>query len=151
MSFDLLFGLAGLYVVPFWIAMAIFPKWKITKSVMNSYLPFMPLGFLYIYFFVASFSIESALTLANPQLADFTQILSQEGPASASWVHILFMDLFVGRWMYWQGQEKNILTTHSLILCLFFGPVGLLSHIATAALFGNKKSDDLDAKDLEEE
>lgn len=44
------------------------------------------------------------------------------------------MDLFVGRWIYWQGQEKGTWTIHSIILCLFAGPVGLLSHIITASL-----------------
>ena len=41
------------------------------------------------------------------------------------------MDLFVGRWIYWQGQQTGIWTIHSLVLCLFAGPMGLLSHIAT--------------------
>ena len=44
------------------------------------------------------------------------------------------MDLFVGRWIYWQGQEKQILTIHSISLCLFAGPIGLLSHIVTIAI-----------------
>ncbi|MEY2858330.1 MAG: hypothetical protein RLZZ74_2643, partial [Cyanobacteriota bacterium] len=57
---------------------------------------------------------------------------SEEGAAGAGWVHFLIVDLFLGRWIYWQGQEKKIWTRHSLILCLFFGPVGLLSHIVTA-------------------
>ena len=41
------------------------------------------------------------------------------------------MDLFVGRYIYWQGQETGVWTVHSLILCLFAGPIGLLSHIIT--------------------
>ncbi len=46
------------------------------------------------------------------------------------------MDLFVGRWIYWQGREKGVWTRHSLALCLFAGPVGLLSHLITAWLQG---------------
>jgi hypothetical protein len=42
------------------------------------------------------------------------------------------MDLFVGRWIYWEGQHTGIWTTHSLALCLFAGPLGLLSHILTS-------------------
>ena len=44
------------------------------------------------------------------------------------------MDLFVGRWIYWQGQEKQILTIHSISLCLFAGPIGLLSDIVMIAI-----------------
>ncbi|NEQ88189.1 MAG: DUF4281 domain-containing protein, partial [Moorea sp. SIO2I5] len=31
-----------------------------------------------------------------------------------------------------QGQQAGIWTIHSLVLCLFAGPIGLLSHIITA-------------------
>jgi len=39
--------------------------------------------------------------------------------------------LFVGRWIYWEGQRTGLWTIHSLVLCLFAGPIGLLSHILT--------------------
>jgi hypothetical protein len=42
------------------------------------------------------------------------------------------MDLFVGRWIYWQGQQTGVWTVHSIALCLFAGPFGLLSHLVTA-------------------
>jgi hypothetical protein len=41
------------------------------------------------------------------------------------------MDLFVGRWIYWEGQKTGLWTIHSLVLCLFAGPMGLLSHLIT--------------------
>ena len=148
MTLSLLFNIANAYVMPFWIAMTVLPNWGITKKVMNSYLLFLPLISLYIYYLIATVDPESAATLANPQLADIANFFSQEGAAGAGWIHFLAMDLFVGRWIYWQGQEKNILTAHSLLLCLFFGPVGLLSHIITDTFFGNN-NDDSDNNDLE--
>lgn len=53
---------------------------------------------------------------------------------ATGWIHFIVMDLFVGRWIYLQGQEKGIWTRHSLALCLFAGPVGLLSHLITTQL-----------------
>lgn len=50
-------------------------------------------------------------------------------------VHYLVFDLFVGRWIYWQGQESGVFTRHSLALCLFAGPIGLRSHLLTQALW----------------
>ena len=47
----------------------------------------------------------------------------------------MVFDLFVGRWIYWQGQETGVFTRHSLALCLFAGPIGLLSHLVTDALW----------------
>jgi hypothetical protein len=53
---------------------------------------------------------------------------------ATGWVHYIVMDLFVGRWIFLEGWDKRVWTTHSLILCLFAGPVGLLSHLLTVAI-----------------
>ena len=138
MTYTQLFDLANLYILPFWTMMILFPKWNVTKKVMGSYLPFLPLIGAYIYYLVVTTAAnpEAASALSNPQLADIARFFGEEGAAGAGWVHFLVMDLFIGRWIYQQGQEKQIWTIHSLILCLFFGPVGLLSHIITDTIFG---------------
>jgi Domain of unknown function (DUF4281) len=49
----------------------------------------------------------------------------------------------VGRYIYLEGQKTGVWTFHSLALCLFAGPMGLLSHILTywvSTKFLNKKS-----------
>lgn len=126
-----LFNFANLFVLPFWTLMILLPNWGVTKKVMESYLCFIPLIALYIYFISGAINSESAQSLANPQLADIARFFSEEKAAATGWVHFLVMDLFVGRWIYWQGQQTGVWTIHSLILCLFAGPVGLLSHIVT--------------------
>ena len=135
-----LFDLTNLYILPFWTIMILLPKWEVTKKVMGSYFPFIPLIAAYIYYLVFTVDPESAAALANPQLADIARFFGEEGSAGAGWMHFLVMDLFVGRWIYQQGQEKQIWIIHSLILCLFFGPVGLLSHIITDSIFGKKSN-----------
>ncbi len=112
-------------------------------------MPFVPLVFLYIYYFIASFNIESFVDLIAPQLKDFAQFISQDSAAGSIWVHILLMDIFVGRWIYLQGQEKKIWTTHSLLLCPMAAPVGLLSHIITAYFFDKNNDPDQDDSDAE--
>jgi len=146
MSPALLFNIANAYILPFWIAMALFPNWSVTRKVIGSYFFVVPLILLYLYYLFVTVDPEAAATLANPQLADIAKFFAEEGAAGAGWVHFLAMDLFAGRWIYWQGQDKKIWTTHSLILCLFFGPVGLLSHFITAAL-SPKNNDDIDISD----
>lgn len=37
----------------------------------------------------------------------------------------------VCRWIYLDGCKYRVFTAHSLVLCFMFGPIGLLSHIAT--------------------
>jgi hypothetical protein len=132
MTITQLFDFANFFVLPFWILMIFLPKWGITQKVMASFLPFIALAGLYIYLFLGSITPESAQALSNPKLTDIAQFFATERIAATGWVHFLVLDLFVGRWIYWQGQKTGVWTVHSLILCLFAGPVGLLSHILTA-------------------
>lgn len=131
MSIDLLFNLANLFVLPFWALMIFLPNWGITRKVMQSYLPFLVLAGVYLYLITGTLDSDSAQALSNPQLSDIAQFFAEVRPAATGWVHFLVMDLFIGRWVYWQGQETGVWTVHSILLCLFAGPLGLLSHILT--------------------
>ena len=141
MNFSQLFDISIFYATSFWILIIVFPNWNITKKVMKSFVVFIPLIILYGYFIIASFDLESAIAFASPNLEVFARTLSQEGAAASTWVHFLVVDLFLGRWIYWQGQDKQIWTIHSLILCLFFAPLGLLSHLITDTFFSNHNDD----------
>lgn len=134
MSLNLLFNIANVFVLPFWILMTFLPNWQITQKVMKSYLIFLPLIFLYIYLFIISLTPESAQTLSNPQLNDLAEVFSNPTVTFAGWVHFLVLDLFLGRQIYWEGQSEKIWTIHSLIFCLFAGPIGFLSHIITKGI-----------------
>lgn len=132
MTISQLFEGANLFVVPFWILAIAVPNWGVTRRIMGSTLPFFLLVGLYVYLFSQSLDAESAEALSNPKLADIARFFADETAAATGWVHFLVMDLFVGRWIYWEGQNTGVWTRHSLALCLFAGPLGLLSHLVTA-------------------
>ena len=127
-----LFNIANVFVLPFWTLMILLPNWGVTRRIMQSFIPFVVLAGLYLYFFISAITPESAQALSNPQLADIAKFFADEKAAATGWVHFLVMDLFVGRWIYTEGQRTGIWTTHSILLCLFAGPLGLLSHILTS-------------------
>ncbi|AFY34038.1 ABA4-like family protein [Calothrix sp. PCC 7507] len=131
MTITQLFNVANLFVLPFWTLMILLPNWQVTRRIMESYLPFVVLAGAYLYLFVSSITPENAQALSNPQLADIARFFTDETAAATGWIHFLVMDLFVGRWIYWEGQKTGIWTFHSLGMCLFAGPLGLLSHIVT--------------------
>jgi len=131
MPISQLFDGANIFVLPFWALMILLPNWKVTRQVMESYLPFVALAGVYLYLFISSITPENAQALSNPQLADIARFFADEKAAATGWIHFLVMDLFVGRWIYWEGQKTRIWTIHSLALSLFAGPLGLLSHIFT--------------------
>jgi len=148
-----LFNIANIFVLPFWTLMILLPNWKVTRRVMESYIPFLFLAGAYLYLFITSITPENAQALSNPQLADIARFFADEKAAATGWIHFIVMDLFVGRWIYWQGQKTGIWTIHSLILCLFAGPLGVLSHIftywITKAISPNFQSEDT-AKSLDQ-
>ncbi|ODG96900.1 hypothetical protein A4S05_15930 [Nostoc sp. KVJ20] len=131
MTISQLFNIANLFVLPFWALMILLPNWKVTRQIMSSYLPFLLLAGAYVYLFVNSTTPENAQDFSNIQLADVARLFADEKVAATGWIHFLVMDLFVGRWIYWEGQKTGTWTIHSLALCLFAGPLGLLSHILT--------------------
>lgn len=135
MNISDLFNIANLFVLPFWALMILLPNWKVTRKVMESFLPFVVLAAAYVYLFITSITPENAAALSNPQLADIARFFADENAAATGWIHFLVMDLFVGRWIYWEGQKTGVWTIHSLALCLFAGPMGVLSHIFTAWIF----------------
>ena len=147
MNLSLIFNFANFFVLPFWILIIILPNWGITRKIMQSYLPFVPLAGLYVYLFASTLDPEVAQTFSNPQLADIARLFSQENIAATAWVHFIVLDLFVARYIYWEGQRTGIWTIHSLILCLFAGPLGLLTHIITTwvtkAFFPTTETEDL--------
>lgn len=126
---QILFNAANLFVLPFWILMIIFPNWQVTRRVMQSLLCFVPLGLLYLYFYVGVLSPEFFQSLLSPQLAYIASLCASQ--TVIGWVHFLAIDLFVGRWIYWKGQRTGIWTTHSLLFQFLAGPIGILSHIFT--------------------
>lgn len=134
LNLDWLFNAANLFALPFWLLMIFLPNWGITRKVMSSFLPFVALAGLYLYLFVTTLDAESAEAFANPQLAEIARLFSDEKITLTGWVHFIVADLFVGRWIYWEGQRTGLWTIHSLVLCLFAGPLGLLSHIVTQGM-----------------
>jgi Domain of unknown function (DUF4281) len=136
MSIATLFDASNIFVLPFWTLMIFLPNWGVTKRIMESYIPFLLLAGLYVYLFASSVTPEAAQALSNPKLADIAQFFANEPAAATGWTHFLVMDLFVGRWIYWEGQRTGVWTIHSIALCLFAGPLGLLSHIVTTWISG---------------
>ena len=132
MTLTQLFDGANLFVLPFWVLMILLPNWGISRKVMGSVLPFVALASLYLYLLSGSITPETIQALANPKLPDIVRFFADERATAAGWIHFLAFDLFVGRWIYWQGQQTGVWTLHSLVLCLLAGPLGLLSHILTS-------------------
>ncbi|WP_338461253.1 ABA4-like family protein [Synechococcus elongatus IITB7] len=133
---ELFFNGANLAVLPFWLLLIGRPRWTWTQRIVGSPYPFAVLAIAYLFLLVTAVSPESAAALASPKLADIAQAFADPGVTAAGWIHFVVLDLFVGRWVAQTSVEKpGLPVRHSLVLCLFAGPLGLLSHLITQAIW----------------
>ena len=136
---EAVFNVENAAIFPFWLGMIAFPKNKVTETVMGSYAVPVLLGLVYIYLTYYSFSdprIIEAFSTGKPDLAALSKGFSYEWCMAVGWAHFIAMDLFVGRWVYLDAQKNKVFAAHSLLLTLFFGPTGAVSHVLTRAAAG---------------
>ncbi|MDE5095603.1 MAG: DUF4281 domain-containing protein, partial [Trichodesmium sp. St11_bin5] len=59
MTIDLIFNSANFFVLPFWALIIFLPNWKVTRKIMESFIPFILLVAVYLYLFISSLTPES--------------------------------------------------------------------------------------------
>ncbi|XP_054815327.1 protein ABA DEFICIENT 4, chloroplastic-like [Prosopis cineraria] len=133
------FTLGTVAVLPFYTLMVLAPKSEITKRSMESSIPYIVLGVLYAYLLYLSWTPETVqLIFASkyllPELTSIGKMFTSEMTLASAWIHLLAVDLFAARQVFHDGLENQIETRHSVSLCLFFCPIGILTHIITKGL-----------------
>ena len=132
----LLFRLSNVLVLPFWALMILLPLWRWTARIMRS--PFVS---------AAPAALYGALVLprlgeiwpavSRPTLSGVATLLGSPAGATIAWVHFLAFDLFVGRWIYLDSQQRRIsalLIAPVLFLTLMLGPAGFLLYLIVRPL-----------------
>ena len=133
---NLLFELANLSVMPFWLAMILAPRQRLTQRLMARPWPAAVLAVVYAT--VLAPLLPSLLPLlARPRLAEIAAALGTPAGATLGWLHFLAFDLLVGRWVHADSLERDLpwwRTAPVLFLTLMFGPLGWLTHLLTRDL-----------------
>ncbi|KAI8474587.1 MAG: hypothetical protein J3K34DRAFT_125662 [Monoraphidium minutum] len=133
------FTAATVAVLPVYFAMIAAPKAKLTRSVLES--PLLPLLFGIPYAALlwqawqggalpaAVGALRGALPLPG---ADAIAVVFWDPALTAmAWLHLLLLDLLQARAVLFDGLKHLVPTVHSVALCCMFGPLGVLSHLAT--------------------
>jgi Domain of unknown function (DUF4281) len=133
---DLLFRLSSALVMPFWVLVILLPRWRWTSRIMRS--PFVS---------AAPAALYGALVLprlgeiwpavSRPTVGGVVALLGSPAGPTIAWVHFLAFDLFVGRWIYLDSQERRIsawLMAPVLFLTLMLGPAGFLFYLAVRSV-----------------
>ncbi|KAJ8761206.1 hypothetical protein K2173_001262 [Erythroxylum novogranatense] len=133
------FTLGTAAVLPFYFLMVLAPKSQLTIKSMESSIPYVVLGLLYAYLLYLSWTPDTLrMIFASkywlPELAGIAKMFSSEMTLSSAWIHLLAVDLFAARQVFHDGLENEVETRHSVSLCLFFCPIGIVTHFITKAL-----------------
>lgn len=132
-----IFSLSNLLVMPFWLLMICLPHWSWTKRIIRSIWIVAPAALLYALLILPQAGGVFA-DVANPTLNTIQTLLGTAEGATIGWIHFLAFDLFVGRWVYLQNQDKVGLTAWLLSPILFFvlmlGPAGLTFYLIARTL-----------------
>ena len=126
-----LFRFSNLLVLPLWGLMILLPRWRWTTRIMRS--PFVSALPAALYATLVLPQLREIWPIVSrPVLSSVAMLLGSPAGATIAWVHFLAFDLFVGRWIYLDSQERRFnpwLMAPVLFLTLMLGPAGFLLYL----------------------
>lgn len=133
LSYETIFTLINVSVLPAWLLMAVLPRSGVTRAVVHSGLYPILLGVFYAITLTLAIGFGYGAEGGNfNSAAGVSQLFSHPHGILIGWSHYLVFDLFVGAWEARDAQRRGV--PHlALVPCLFFtlmvGPVGLLMYL----------------------
>ncbi len=137
-----LFRLSNLLVLPFWALVILLPRWRWTGRIMRS--PFVSAAPALLYAALVLPRLGAIWpAIARPTLPGIATLLGSPEGATIAWVHFLAFDLFIGRWIFLDSQERRLsalLMAPVLFLTLMLGPLGFLIYLAIRAVASSREA-----------
>src|SRR5262250_2469253 len=104
---DFLFRVSNLLVLPIWVLMILLPNCRWTARIIRSPMVSAAPAILY-----AALVLPRLGTIwpavSRPTLPGVEALLASPAGATIAWAHFLAFDLFVGRWIYLDSQDRRI-------------------------------------------
>lgn len=128
MSYDLLNRLLGILVMGSWALMMFLPRWRVTRTFLNSDVVPLLIGAIYM---------SIALRYVPRWFGEFRDLqtiaafMAKPDILFVGWIHYLAFDLFVGRAILRDALERGVsqwLVAPCLFLTFMFGPGGYLAY-----------------------
>ncbi len=137
---DVLFHGSVVYVLPFWAAMILFPRAEWTKKLVASPWIILPpvLGYTLLF---ALHAPEMTAIFLKPSPAVVAKAMSAPWAGTLFWIYAGAFDLFIGRWIYFDAQERELhplWVSPCLFVAIFFGPVGFLGYFCVRMVRGRR-------------
>ncbi len=143
LTFKNIYLFANWGVIPFWLLLIMAPNHSATKFFSQSVIPFLLLGFAYVFIGYKIYLDGNILNSFDLYLGyeNLYKIYSEESFLIIFWLHFLSISLFVGSWIARDGQRymvPKILTAICLLATYFSGPVGILIYWFIRVFYSKK-------------
>lgn len=119
----------NLVVLPFWIAMILFPRNKLVWRISNPFFVPTVLGGIYVYAVYLLVTVTGVPPLAGLEMRAMRGFINHPLVFLVVWAHYLVVDLFLGMVIYRDAFKRKIRVPVELLLCWVFGPLGLIAYV----------------------
>ena len=119
----------NLMVVPFWLSMLLFPGNPVVRRLANPFFVPAVLAVVYLYAVYLLVTITGVPPLVGIELRAMRKFIDHPLVFLVVWSHYLVIDLFLGMVIFQDACKRKIRAPVELLLCWFFGPVGLLAYV----------------------
>jgi len=143
LTYENIYYIANIGVVPCWLLLIIFPNHIITKFFVKSVIiPFL-LSTAYIFIVYQIYITENIFEIFNLYLGldELYALFSNEAFLLIFWLHFLSIGLFVANWIASDSQIYSIpkiFVIISLTVTYFTGPVGLVFYWLIRIFYSKK-------------
>ena len=139
MTYDLLFSLVNLSVMPAWALLILAPKWSVTEKLVHSMFYPLLLGVVYIGGMVMAAMGHGAEGGGFTSIEGVRTLFSTDVGMVIGWTHFLVFDLFVGAWEARDARRVGFnhwLLIPCLLLTFMLGPIGLVLYLVLRKVTG---------------
>lgn len=134
MTYDQIFSLINLSVMPAWALLILLPKAGITQKLVHTALYPCLLGVFYLGgFLLTLFAGAGSSEVDFTTIEGVSAIFSTPVGVLVGWSHYLVFDLFVGAWIGRDAQRRSVthwLTAPAMFFTFLLGPIGLLIYVS---------------------
>ena len=143
LTYENIYNIANIGVVPCWLLLIFFQINIITKFFVKSVIIPLLLSTAYIFVVYQIYITENIFDIFNLYLGldELYSLFSNEAFLLVFWLHFLSISLFVGNWIANDSQlysVSRIFTIVSLILTYFTGPLGLVLYWIVRVFYSKK-------------
>lgn len=118
----------NLMVVPFWLAMLLFPGHPLVRRFSHPLFVPAVLSLSYVYTIYMLITVTGVPPLAGFEMRAMRKFVNHPLVFMVVWSHYLVVDLFLGMVIYQDACKRQMRVPVELILCWLFGPLGLLAY-----------------------